>query len=432
MMCGLTGFLHPGGKEGQILPDNSETIQVTQSASNNRYRSCNCVALHRYIGRFFSGRGILLAMLMFLFFSGIDRFVVDKVHVIVEVDWLWQAYVFAAMVSIGLIYSTQYSLLALGLAALNLVLLPFNHSSAFLNRVGFAFWIGTCAKIKTETNNYYYAIALGALIGSISVIIDAVLVVWTPRLVGSGFFLNPSFAITLLLALFALSSSADDSVIQRHLPFLAGVILAAVILSAARASIVMALVALPIVLTPKRLVISLATGMLIVFCVYSLPHGEHLVFSQKIKSTWGESIQAIEIVLRKISPATEVDKVSPATEVDKVSPAAEVDKVSPAAEVATSASERAAGLLVLSDLAARLLFPLSKVTPNDVGHIGAILYLSVFGLLLLIVYVIAAAWVLTLRNLILISYLMVFFTSPLLHFGLGILYLHMLASPKKE
>ncbi len=331
----------------------------------------------------------LTSAIVFLFFSGLDRVIFHWMWPLAATnEWAEQAYRVLAMCLLAG-PSIQLHAVTLFLVVINLVILPFNQLSPFINRSNVGFWAGHLSH-SPMSRLIQSTASVAGVVGALSVLGDLVYISHTAaRVVPVGFFTNPSFAIPLALSLFFINS-------ERPRPELSGVVLAASLATSSRAVWILALCVV-ILLFKRSSLRPIVVATVIFGCGLLYPGSYQITVLNKIVAMGADVMNLLQLVFGS-SGASDATQVQPG-----------------------SASERLAGLKALYNNGVRSFWPLSPIHPNAVGHIGAVLYLSVYGLLLGVAYVILAALVASRLVLLLVAFLLLFYADPILYFGIGLL-----------
>lgn len=347
----------------------------------------------------------MLFIITFFHFSGFDRFMIVLVENYFMIEWAWQSYVVIVFAFIGLI-GFSFNYIALILVSINLAIIPFNFVSAFINRVGAGYFFSFCGSFSYK-KNVKIAIILGATVGSALILFEGVMLAlvrdpWA--LSGKGMFTNPSFSLT---ATFSLLLLRGKKLKGWHFLFCALLVISSII-SGARVTIAITII-LTIYYFRHKSIIVFLISLMITLMLYLLPYSSNLVAVNKMLFTFSEIYVAAEQVMR----SQEKFESQVTTEVQP-----------------TSASERLAGLHSLRGAMPGLLLPLrADIKPDDVGHIGLILYISNYGIILLLFVVFLSLKILPAREFLILFTLSLFFTDPILTFGVGLALLR-LADPQ--
>lgn len=354
-------------------------------------------------GPFLLGYQALILVIFFMHFSGLEAVIIGEIQDGLHIEWAHQAYVFVCLIFFGLYFFTPHPL-KIGLLLLNLVLLPFNTYAAFINRLNFGFWMAQCGE-RLRSNLVKQAIFWGAAVGVTAVIAEALLLRFAEQpwaLVAKGVYESASMTAVLPLALIALAAGRSGPIKPSDW-ILAGFCLCACLLSASRLSILLCSLAI-LLLYRFHAAKAFAVCLVAFVSVLSVPGAasgpDGLVTYSRLLGLPTELAGAVST-----DPVLEDDS-----------------RVSlPESVVPTSSLERMVGWWNASEVGWRLLWPLSGLQPDEVGHIGILLYASVFGVVILSIYVAALFFVLSFRELVLFGLLSLVFTDPILMFGLAMI-----------
>ena len=338
----------------------------------------------------------IAAIIVFSFYSGLDKYILNNATESSRLDWLEQLYYFAAMVALGLC-NPRITWKHVFLILTDMLLVLFNTNSRFVNRINAAFWIGVSGGCYSK-KWIYLAVKIGVLVGAFSVIVESLGIAiadqpWTRT--PSGLYSNPSFAIIGILSLPIIYR-------DKYAAEITSLILAATFLSGARVSIFLGILTIPFYLRWISLK-SFAISAAIVLAIFMSPNSNNLGVIAKLESYKIEYGAIKNTIACQQSKADDVCNISGAK--------------------TTSGSLRVQGLFILEREGARLFFPLASVRPNEIGHIGLLLYLSVYGLVLGLVYALLGMSLLPISVGIYMLYLSLFFTQPIMSFGVGFLVL---------
>jgi hypothetical protein len=328
-----------------------------------------------------------------IFFSGVDRAVFDG---ILHIDWLRQVYVLAGMLLFALA-GDELRWRAIGPAAINLALIPFNTINPFITRIGFAFWTGATTEGRYDAQ-LRRAAAAGVIAGSVAVVVHGLYVTFVKvtSTFGAGFFLNPNFVVGAALGMPFLRHT-------RH-PYGWGVlVVVACIFSGSNSAMIACLVAAG--LTFGFAGWRVLAGGVVVATLFAVMFNTPLNYTYKTPNRILAVLDSTEARIESLLGLS----------------VREHTVRTPADQFDSAIYDRAAGLDAMIAQGWRLLWPLSPVQANQVRHIGVELYIATYGLILCPVYLVLGYRALPIQVFLLLCVLLPLFTDPLLEFGIGLL-----------
>lgn len=346
-----------------------------------------------------------IAGFVFTFFVGLDRAVIDGViGPRLGVDWLRQAYNLVGMLAFGL-FGLHANRRTIGPALLNLVLIPFNTTNSFVTRVGLGFWVGYGGDIWSFPLLHRAARA-GVIVGTVAVILDALYITVipiAPRTFGAGFFLIPNFVASAALGMPFLLGTRYPKV------WATGVVVAC-IFSGSNSAMIACLVAVALTLGVAGVRVIVA-GVLVT-TAFAMTVTTPLNYTYKTPSRVVVSLRSVE---RAVGTMRGVSSPPP--------------KGNQEFDSAVQGRARSTGLTSMVALRWRLLWPLSDVRANDLGHIGIALHIATYGVLMYLLYLVLAYKALPTKISILLCALLPVFTDPFFEFGIGLLALRAVWPP---
>lgn len=346
-----------------------------------------------------------LIIVIFFFFTGLDRAIVLGIaSPLLATDWLYQLYVLGAMICFAL-GGIQLNRWFAFNAALNLILLPLNSTSAFVNRTNLCFWLGYAGQLSEKLMRK--TVVAAVVLGSIVVVIDGLKITFVSfdRGYAAGFFLNPNYVCVLALGIPFLAQT-------KYPMSLSTLVAIACVFSGSHGSILICLVVLAFTFRLQMLRVVIPATLFT--AAFALTFPPHLNYSGK---TYDRATLAYELGMSQVQAVVGPQIAAMMGSSWKPPPR----RPSQAVLRDMVVDARVESTQVATDLGLRMFLPLADIHADQVGHVGLILYLGVYGIPLGAAYAFCVYKVIPLRDFVVLAIGLLIFTDPILEIGIGIL-----------